>query len=102
MRRKLIFAVFSVLVVLALAVSPVYAPEQLLTSPQLEERGFFRRATLESGRDFQMPGLPFPTDFVSPAVRPAPAPGEHNRLVYGELLRHTPEELAQWQDVGAI
>jgi crotonobetainyl-CoA:carnitine CoA-transferase CaiB-like acyl-CoA transferase len=80
----------------------VYAPEQLLASPQLEQRQFFRRAVLESGAAFPMPGLPFPVDFAWPAQRPPPARGRHNQLVYGSLLRHSEDELAAWEQAGII
>jgi crotonobetainyl-CoA:carnitine CoA-transferase CaiB-like acyl-CoA transferase len=85
-----------------IAISPVYSPDDVARSPQLQERGFFRQPALDSGDARALAGLPFPTDFPSPGGRAAPAPGQHNRLVYGELLHHSDDELARLVGMGVI
>jgi crotonobetainyl-CoA:carnitine CoA-transferase CaiB-like acyl-CoA transferase len=85
-----------------IAISPVYSPDEVARSPQLQERGFFRPAVFEGGAAFTLAGLPFPTDFPSPGDRPAPAPGQYNRLVYGELLHRSTDDLAALTEMGVI
>ncbi|MGV8057335.1 MAG: CaiB/BaiF CoA transferase family protein [Smithellaceae bacterium] len=60
--------------------APVFSPEEVLASPQLEARQFF---TPVAGT----PGMPYRFSRLhQTAVKPAPLPGEHNREVYMKVL----------------
>jgi crotonobetainyl-CoA:carnitine CoA-transferase CaiB-like acyl-CoA transferase len=81
--------------------APVEDAFGVLNSPQYAARGFFHAAEVD-GVEVPCPGLPF-THGETPA-RPnrAPALGEHNGEVYGELVGLDEQQIARLQATGVI
>ncbi|MSQ13323.1 MAG: hypothetical protein EXR47_04160 [Dehalococcoidia bacterium] len=74
-------------------------PKDIVNSPQLKARGFFREVEHpELGKSFRYPGPPYPLP-TSPATifRRAPLIGEHNQEVYGQVLGMTTDEMRRLQ-----
>ncbi|WP_327686325.1 CaiB/BaiF CoA transferase family protein [Streptomyces sp. NBC_00467] len=68
-----------------ISIAPVSTPEDLLTSPQLTERGFFRPVTV-SGRTLAFPGSPYRFDGMDVVPGSPPArPGADTRTVLDAL-----------------
>jgi crotonobetainyl-CoA:carnitine CoA-transferase CaiB-like acyl-CoA transferase len=85
-------------------VAPVATVADIAADPQLAARGYFR--PLEDpalGRSLRFPG-PFARLSATPLAepRPAPAPGEHNARVYGELCGYDAAALAALRRDGVI
>lgn len=77
-------------------------PDEILSCPQLRERGFFGKAEKEQERDL-FPALPFKLSGLEAGFRrKAPAIGEHNDLVYREELGLDAEQMAQLAADGII
>ena len=53
--------------------------------------------------DFRVTAMPIKFSDTQPRISyPAPALGEHNEEVYGEMLSLTPEQLAELKEKGVI
>ncbi|MFD7433081.1 CoA transferase [Streptomyces sp. NPDC059861] len=73
-----------------ISIAPVSTPEDLLTSPQLTERGFFRQITV-GGATLPFPGSPYRFDGLVVAPGDVPAtPGDHTRAVLDALPGNGP------------
>jgi crotonobetainyl-CoA:carnitine CoA-transferase CaiB-like acyl-CoA transferase len=66
-------------------ISPVNTMADLLASPHLDARGFFREVDHPAVGTMRYPGSPACMPAAPPEVRPAPLLGQHNAEVYGEL-----------------
>jgi crotonobetainyl-CoA:carnitine CoA-transferase CaiB-like acyl-CoA transferase len=65
----------------------VQTVDELLQCPQLNNRSFFRSVPGPGGNATPIPGRPFVTDAIGPAVRAAPQqPGQHTEEVLREWL----------------
>lgn len=85
-----------------LPVAPVNSIADLLTDHQLEERGYFQTLDHPAVGAARYPGLPFQLEETPGALwKAAPALGEDNEGVYGEL-GYTREDLAQMASAGVI
>lgn len=86
-----------------LPLCPVTTPADLVASPQLRARDYFTRVRSERlGRVLEMPGAPYKLSVTPWRVRrPAPALGEHNAEVYGELGL-SPHDLVRLRAAGVI
>ena len=82
--------------------APLDGPADILASPQLAARGFFGTVQTESGKDVLCPNLPFRSEFVPAGENRAPALGEHNAAVYGDLLGLDEEERAALHAAGVL
>ncbi len=84
---------------------PVLDIADLGASPQLESRGFWRSVEHPDGRSVVYPSPPLQIyrngRAMEGAVHPAPAPGQDNEAIYGEL-GIDPGELAQLRSEGVI
>ncbi len=84
--------------------APVCSPKDVLESPQLKARGFFREpegpGTL---RGLQCPGLPyrFSEGFTIP-FKEAPRIGEDNQKIYGQVLGLSGEDIQRLSSRGVI
>jgi len=83
-------------------ISPVNTMADLLASPHLDARGFFREVEHPATGTMRYPGSPARLPATEPAVRPAPLLGQHNAEVYGEMLGISARELAALSAVGVI
>jgi benzylsuccinate CoA-transferase BbsE subunit len=83
--------------------SPVNNPADLVASPQLAARGFFVPVEHPpTGRTLTMPGAPARLTASPASVRlPAPALGQHNLNLLGELGL-TPGDAAHLAAAGVI
>lgn len=84
--------------------APVYRPEDVVDSPQLLARGFFCAMDHpEQGGSFVSPGMPYRFDGSSAyQVRPAPIPGEDNKLIYCDELGLSEHEILRLARLGII
>ncbi|MFG3660845.1 CoA transferase [Streptomyces sp. NPDC047706] len=67
-----------------ISIAPVATPEDLLTSPQLTERAFFRQVAVGDAT-LPFPGSPYRFGGLDVAPGDAPAPGAHTRAVLDAL-----------------
>jgi crotonobetainyl-CoA:carnitine CoA-transferase CaiB-like acyl-CoA transferase len=78
-----------------LPIAPVYRLDELITHPQLVERGFLMAVDQPGIGMLQLPGLPMHLSKTPWRVRlPAPLLGEHNEQVYCRELGFTAHEMA--------
>ena len=88
------------------AAAEVRAPAVAIRDPRVVERGETRKLQhplYGDVDDVYGPGVPIRfSDAESSLDRPTPWLGEHNDLVYGELLGYPPDRLAQLRAEGAI
>jgi crotonobetainyl-CoA:carnitine CoA-transferase CaiB-like acyl-CoA transferase len=83
--------------------APVYSPDEVLESPQLKARGFFRENKSEIGCALKYCGLPYKcSEPFSVPFKRAPLIGEDNMKVYGEELGLNGEALAKFSSEGII
>ncbi|MFI5377400.1 MAG: CaiB/BaiF CoA transferase family protein [Candidatus Rokuibacteriota bacterium] len=81
---------------------PAFTSREILEDPQLRARGFWRTVDDPWSGTMTFPGPPFRLDGRMVALRtPAPALGQHNAEVYGELELGA-EELAALRGSGAV
>ncbi len=76
--------------------APVAAPDEVLESPQLKDRRFFREVEGPEGQPVAYPGLPY--RFVPPierAMKRAPRIGEDNVAVYRDELGLSATEIGR-------
>ena len=84
-------------------VSPVLSPEETLTFPQFQSRGFFASQKHPRAGTLTFPGDPFRLSATPWSLeRPAPALGQHNREVYCGRLGYSTEGLDRLGQEGAI
>ena len=83
--------------------SPVMRGPDLLKDPHYKARGTFVEVDHEQVGPKMYPGIPFKMSATPGEVRwAAPALGQHNRLVYGEVLGMTGDEIDRLEDRGVI
>ncbi|MFH1486766.1 MAG: CoA transferase [Chloroflexota bacterium] len=87
----------------AIPFTPVYNVEELVNSPQLQARGYFKDVERAETGTVKYPGWPF-TFSKTPwkLDRPAPLLGEHNEEVYCGRLGFSREDLARLRRGGII
>ena len=83
-------------------ITPVNTVADLLASPHLEERGFFREVQHPDAGTMKYAGSPSHMPASPPEQRPAPRLGEHTREVLTDLLALTPRDLALLSAGGVI
>jgi crotonobetainyl-CoA:carnitine CoA-transferase CaiB-like acyl-CoA transferase len=83
-------------------ISPVNTVADLLASPHLEARGFFREVEHPVAGTMRYPGPPARMPATSPEVRAAPMLGQHNAEVYGELLGVSARDLSRLAAAGVV
>jgi crotonobetainyl-CoA:carnitine CoA-transferase CaiB-like acyl-CoA transferase len=83
--------------------SLVRSVKDLVTDEQLAYRNFWREIDHPIAGKLKYPGAPFKLSATPAAIeRPAPLLGEHNDIVYGEILKYSPEQLAKMKKAGII
>lgn len=82
--------------------APVDEPHELLKSPQLLARRYFREAELLSGQRIRCPSLPFRAPGRPTTPNRAPRLGEHNSAVYGEILGLSAADLRELEKAEVI
>ena len=83
--------------------SPVMRGPDLLEDPHYRARGTFLEVDHEQVGPKMYPGIPFKMSATPGEVRwAAPALGQHNRLVYGEVLGMTGEQIDGLEERGVI
>ncbi len=82
---------------------PVQTPAEILEYHDYRARGFLQPLPLPTAPQARAPGLPFRLG-ASPAgiAGPPPLPGDHNQLVYGDLLGLTEQEIAALRHAGIV
>jgi crotonobetainyl-CoA:carnitine CoA-transferase CaiB-like acyl-CoA transferase len=83
-------------------ISPVNDVSDLLASPHLRERGFFREIEHPVAGALTYAGPPSQMSASPPTPSRAPLLGEHNGAVYGELLGMTARDMARLCAAGVI
>jgi crotonobetainyl-CoA:carnitine CoA-transferase CaiB-like acyl-CoA transferase len=83
-------------------ISPVNTIADLLASPHLRERGFFRQVEHPAAGSLPYPGAPARMSETPAMPSRAPLLGEHNVDVYGELLGLAPRDLARLRAAGVM
>jgi len=84
--------------------APVHSPGEVLNSPHLEERAFFKQIELPDAKTkVWTPGLPFKSS-ASPIFtdRPAPMKGQDNDLIYIDELGMERDELERLVSINVI
>ncbi len=84
--------------------APVHSPEDVLASPHLEERNFFKQIEHpETKTKVRTPGLPFKSSALPlfPS-RPAPRIGQDNNLIYINELGMAREEMERLISINVI
>ena len=83
--------------------SPVMRGPDLLEDPHYKARGTFVEVDHKQVGPKMYPGIPFKMSATPGEVRWAsPALGQHNRLVYGEVLGMTGDEIDRLEERGVI
>ena len=81
----------------------IQSPEDVLSDPQLEARGFFVEVEHPATGPVRYPGAPFIFNGTPWEIRaPAPALGQDNQAVLGEQLGNTNTELSRMRALGVI
>ena len=82
---------------------PCNNAEDVLKHPQLEARKFWQEIDHPVAGKLKYPGAPFKLS-TTPGIinRPAPLLGEHNDIVYGEILKYSQEQLTKMKQAGII
>ena len=83
-------------------ITPVNTVEDLLASPHLGERNFFREVEHADAGALRHPGSPSRMPASPPEQQPSPRLGAHTRDVLGELLGMTPRDLALLSAAGVV
>ncbi len=88
---------------IAVSTAPVNTSEDLVKSPQLEARRFFVDIEHPVAGRLQYPSVAYRlSETPVKYARPAPLLGEHNRLVLGEQLGLSSENIRALAEVGTI
>lgn len=84
-------------------VAPVLSLEEVLTNEQAQARGMLVKVHTSTLGDLILPGFPIKfSEAKGELTEPAPALGQHNREVYGELLGLSEAELEELRREGII
>jgi crotonobetainyl-CoA:carnitine CoA-transferase CaiB-like acyl-CoA transferase len=83
-------------------ISPVNTMADLLASPHLAERGFFREIDHPRAGPMRYPGPPARMPATPPDVRPAPALGQHTTEVLRDLLGLAPRDIVKLSAAGVV
>jgi crotonobetainyl-CoA:carnitine CoA-transferase CaiB-like acyl-CoA transferase len=87
----------------AVSAVPVNTAEDLVKSPQMEARGFFVDVHHPRAGKLKYPTVPYKfSETPCRMKRSAPLLGQHNVLVYCQMLGYTKEELAKMAEAGVI
>ena len=88
----------------AILLIPINNAEDVLASPQLAYRGFFKQIEHpELGETITYPGFPIITSQAQPGIqRRAPLIGEHNQEIYEQELGISKEQLVNLENRGVI
>ncbi len=86
--------------------APVRSPNEVLHSPQLNERQFFMQqeyAASGKRKIVRYPGFPYKTSSkIAARANPAPTPGEHNEMIYRRELGLSEKNLKRLYDRNVI
>ena len=82
--------------------APIRSIDEVLESPQLKEREFFRSLDHPCVGTLPYPSAPYRMSAAPWHGSAAPLLGEHNYEVYREWLGFTPEDLVNWSQAGII
>lgn len=83
-------------------IAPILSLPEVLDHPHLRERETFQQLDVPGAGAVRVPGSPFRAGDAEWTLRPAPALGEHNSAVYGELLGLQPADLVRLRAAGVI
>jgi len=76
---------------------------EMVAAPQVQAREMFVEYDHPTYGPLKVTGTPLKLSETPARIdRLAPLPGEHNDEIFGELLGHSKEEMAQWKADGAI
>ena len=83
--------------------SLVRSVKDLIADEQLAYRNFWQEIDHPVAGKLKYPGAPFKLS-TTPGIinRPAPLLGEHNDIVYGEILKYSQEQLTKMKQAGII
>ena len=82
---------------------PIYSPTEVVSDPDLRERGFWVETEHPHVGQFQMPSTPAVFSRTPWSLRrPTPSLGQHNQEVFGGWLGLQPEELVRLRQGGII
>lgn len=83
---------------------PLLSIKELAEDPHFNDvRGMFPTMQQPGVGDFRVTAMPIKFSETPPTItRHAPALGEHNEEVYGQMLGYTPEQVAQLKEQGII
>lgn len=84
------------------AIGYVATPGDMLSSPHLQSREFFKDVPHPVAGPARYPGVPFGLSDTPGSVGRSPLLGEHNREVYCQRLGLTPEDLVALRQHGII
>ncbi len=80
-----------------------YTIEQVNNDENLKARGMFQRVYHPVFGDIDVPGFPFIFSLTKGSIRmPAPALGEHSRLILEKWLGYSPHEVEELLHQGVI
>ena len=84
-------------------IMPIHTMDEVVRSPQLQARGFFRELRHPIAGNITYPGAPYqfsetPWQFTEAA----PTLGQHNELVFGERLGYPRESLVRLRQAGIV
>ena len=83
--------------------APVNTVDEMVADPQIQAREMFVDLEHPLYGPVTITGTPLKLSATPARVeRLAPLPGEHNEAIFGALLGHSQDELAQWQADGVI
>ena len=85
-----------------MSTGPAQTTQELLNSPQLKARDYFKEVDHPFVGKLTYPGMPFIMSETSHRWGRAPLLGEHNEEVYGQRLGYTREDLAKLRERGVI
>ncbi len=86
-----------------LPVAPVYTIDETLKDPQFLARNSFTQIQHPVAGEFTYPNLPFRLPAAGEAPQQAaPLLGEHNRLIYGEKLGYSDQDIKQLYEMRII
>ncbi len=83
--------------------APVNSTADVLSSPQMQERGFFADITHPMAGNLRYPSASYKlSETPWQANRAAPLLGEHNQEIYGRRLGHSSKQLVEMKASGVI
>jgi CoA:oxalate CoA-transferase len=83
--------------------APVRRIDEVAADPHLAARQFFVTIEHPVAGLVRQPGAPYRLSATPWQLRrPAPLLGQHNQEVFGDWLKHSPDQLARFQEAGVI